>query len=1025
MAEIKIGGRLHSVAVDQTVANSDEIYDKVEQKKQEDINAELRQGIADAGNVDDVIVNGVPVVQNKVANITVPTKVSDLPNDVGFAKTTEVAETINGIASDLQNQINTKQATITATVSPTVTEDGGEPSASMSFQDGQLGFSFQNLKGERGNGIASVTEQTSSEDGGINTHTIHYTDPNVPDSVIHTRNGSQGRPGADFQPIEDVSGLSIAHSLGDDETKVMSQKGATDALKVGADDITFDLSQFEEVNAWISSQGKWSTSHKGIFVPVVGGKKYRIVANALNFSTYAFVVSNVVGTDGSEVTTFAGTATAVTTLNAGEADEITAPLDASYLFVGKSSSGTDRTPQEIVELNKKFLADIWENANFAPTENSDELVKSGGVYQSIINSTEKTTTNEIDLTQYAAIRAIIAGDGRWSTSSSYIYYGKIIPIKSLRQYKITGNKVRTSYYAFLTSNTYSHNANAMFAYLCQRENLSTGSVVIATAPADAKYLWISDMYEKDRSPQKVEEYNSVQVLSAIDAYERLPKKLDLDEITSYHIGPNGDGIWKSESWYGKFVALDGERKVILKGGANSSYYCFLKTEGFVLNGNVDYATGYSGNGRGLKAGREVIVDVPSDAKCLYFFTSFDNNGTSCEPEKVVLINELVGRDELSFLSQNETMPTFIEIKGDTGVIYTTENFIMRYFIENETTYLQFSQDLGQTWVTVENTFDERITHVHYFLDGTFLMCTPSQAFWTKDFQTWNESVVYDYDGSIFQPVEGETRFFAQRGRYRTIIDDQEWHLFGDYILTTKKPRLWYTNDNGRTIRAAFAFGLSDIDGTVLPARHVHNFEYNPYDKHFYVFTGDAANECHIMKGTYEGGVWTWERIVTGAIWKLVYPEFFPGYFCAITDYTDNSLAEKKGVIKIPTQNISQDNITYLFKATSQIMGSSALTNYICDKNGWRVVLTDYLGGNKIMIAKNNFNFQWVTNTQGLRIGSFTGPNANGDVYSSYRPVGASVASEDILTVLATKFNFTEAMREAGAKDFFNYRITDF
>ena len=148
---------------------------------------------------------------------------------------------------------------------------GDQPTADSTYQNGQLGITFHDIKGERGNGItsidveespvdegdnivhihctddnteegtqfrvkngkrgngiASVTEETSSEDGGINTHIIHYTDPNVPDSVIHTRNGSQGRPGTDRQPVE-AGDVIIAHSLGGDEEKVMSQNAVSEA----------------------------------------------------------------------------------------------------------------------------------------------------------------------------------------------------------------------------------------------------------------------------------------------------------------------------------------------------------------------------------------------------------------------------------------------------------------------------------------------------------------------------------------------------------------------------------------------------------------------------------------------------------------------------------------------------------------------------------------------------------------------------------------------------------------------------
>ena len=48
---------------------------------------------------------------------------------------------------------------------------------------------------------------------------------------IQSITGPQGPQGESFQPIEDVSGLVLAHTTGQDNTKAMSQKGVTDALE--------------------------------------------------------------------------------------------------------------------------------------------------------------------------------------------------------------------------------------------------------------------------------------------------------------------------------------------------------------------------------------------------------------------------------------------------------------------------------------------------------------------------------------------------------------------------------------------------------------------------------------------------------------------------------------------------------------------------------------------------------------------------------------------------------------------------
>lgn len=497
-----------------------------------------------------------------------------------------------------------------------------------------------------------------------------------------------------------------------------------------------------------------------------------------------------------------------------------------------------------------------------------------------------------------------------------------------------------------------------------------------------------------------------------------------------------NGGWTKNRYYNRHAVIPVSSIVngisIKAHATNGGRYGFLSSyPSAITNGST--VAWCSGTGRNnIEAGATVTImktDFPEDCQYVYIgiannitASAIDNNYLPQAVKSISYVKDIC----LDVKNYGNKFPTYIEFGENEGVMYTIDNFIMKHIYENEVEYLCFSTDLGKNWIQVENTFDTKITHAHYFVDGTLLMCTPTKCYWTKDFQTFTESVVYDYDGSLFQPEDG-TRFYniPKYKENRTFVNNEEWHLWGDYIITTTKPRLWYTKDNGRTIRAAYAFGLSSIDGTVYPARHIHAFEYNPYDGYFYAFTGDASNECHIIKGQYNNGAWTWEHIATGDLWKLTSPVFFNGYFTAVTDYTGSSLSEKKGLIRCPTNAISEENICYLFKATNSMMGTAALSGYIYDKNGWRVMTCDYLGKDRVLIAKNNYNFVWVINTCDKKMGSFIGPNANGDVYVSYSNVGASVSGEDWLKINISTFNFTKVMRDAGAKNFFDYRITEF
>lgn len=498
-----------------------------------------------------------------------------------------------------------------------------------------------------------------------------------------------------------------------------------------------------------------------------------------------------------------------------------------------------------------------------------------------------------------------------------------------------------------------------------------------------------------------------------------PTSIDLSLISSVNVWRTSNA-W-TLSYKGKFVPVrPGYYYDITAHAQNASYCCMVKDN----SNSPAFATG--GYRIEIAANQKITLLAPSDAN--YLWVS-DVATSERLPQSIEEYEIITLADTVDYIKSVETyMPFAIKVGENERVMYTIDNFIMKYKFIEGVEYLCFSTNLGNSWIEVENTFDTKITHAHYFLDGTLLMCTPTTCYWTKDFQTFTESVIYDYNGNVFQPSVEETRFYSipKYHEKRTIVNNEEWHLWGDYIIITHNPRLWYTNDNGRTIHAAFAFGYSRIDNTVYSARHIHAFEYNPYDGYFYAFTGDAASECHIIKGQYNGGTWSWEHIVTGMLWKLTSPVFFNGYFAAVTDYTDTSLKEKKGLIRCPTNAITEENINYLFKATNAMMGTAALSGYIYDKNGWRVMTTDYAGGSKVLIAKNNYNFGWVNNTENIKLSAFIGPNANGDIYVTYGTMGGGSYSgnEDWLKINVYTFNFTKAMRDAGAKDFFNYRITD-
>ena len=440
-----------------------------------------------------------------------------------------------------------------------------------------------------------------------------------------------------------------------------------------------------------------------------------------------------------------------------------------------------------------------------------------------------------------------------------------------------------------------------------------------------------------------------------------------------------------------------------------------------------------GTGGELPAGIPIVDNLNSTAA---------NKALSARQGKVL-------KEMASQTPQQSTMPTLMLMGDPTEVIYTIDDFMLAHEWDESqgVDNLKFSNDLGKSWTTVENTFGI-IINVFMFADGTLMFAGKKsdgcRIWWTRDFSTFTEATIIDYNGQPYSREAGKTRFFILKPRAKhTYVNGVEHYCFWDYIITTTNPRLWYaiSDENGVTVRAAFAFGLSSFNGSTLPARHGHEFSYNPYNGYFYALTGDSANECHVMRGRYVDNngthTWTWEKLATGDGYKLVSVDYDEGNLYALTDYTVSALKSYKGIVSIPIDKIGLTTtvggvvfpakLRYWFKATAEFMAQgsrspsspAAISGYCTDNNGWRISGTDYLGGSKHLIAKGGHNFVWVDNDAGLKLGSFIGPNNQGDIIITASHVGSTVSGEDWLKMShKLHYNLTEIMRRSGATDFF-------
>lgn len=72
------------------------------------------------GKIDDVLVNGTSVVENKIANVEVPTKVSDLENDSGYTTVADINSEIIANSSFMDNEL--KEGSFNAVMNDAITK---------------------------------------------------------------------------------------------------------------------------------------------------------------------------------------------------------------------------------------------------------------------------------------------------------------------------------------------------------------------------------------------------------------------------------------------------------------------------------------------------------------------------------------------------------------------------------------------------------------------------------------------------------------------------------------------------------------------------------------------------------------------------------------------------------------------------------------------------------------------------------------------------------------------------------------
>ena len=208
-----------------------------------------------------------------------------------------------------------------------------------------------------------------------------------------------------------------------------------------------------------------------------------------------------------------------------------------------------------------------------------------------------------------------------------------------------------------------------------------------------------------------------------------------------------------------------------------------------------------------------------------------------------------------------------------------------------------SEDNARTW-PYSLAFPEarHITFSHIFQNGNILFSTAAQLYLSTDnLKTCRPITVKDAEGRDYLPHTPKNAdhpgwyFHPLCGVNSWDVNGVEMLVWGNYcnVMGGAVPvNIFYSTDNGQTVKIAYAFGqnphfrddgsagggetgtlLGDARNPVI-CRHIHCVAYNPAENAFYACTGDIdkpeGHECHWLRGTYDPtkDQWQWTVIVS-------------------------------------------------------------------------------------------------------------------------------------------------------------------
>jgi len=280
----------------------------------------------------------------------------------------------------------------------------------------------------------------------------------------------------------------------------------------------------------------------------------------------------------------------------------------------------------------------------------------------------------------------------------------------------------------------------------------------------------------------------------------------------------------------------------------------------------------------------------------------------------------------------------------TDILATSEDNILKLVDGN----LMMSNDLGTTWKSLKNTIGI-ISYVHWFKDGSCLICGRSKAYWVdKTFSRLEESVVYDYDGRIINDSSPHFYITLHGHENHFELDGKETHIWPDYFGEKDGfiSRIWQTTDKGKTIHCICKNKeTKDDENRLISCRHFHDCLLRKGTNELYITSGDSNNQCQLIRGTYTEGSWSFHIINSGKLFKFDGINIEEPYIYFVCDYTGYG---QTGLLKVDFKDIENiDNYEYVYTSpTNEPMTKSYDYGY------YKMISYDGSVKSKILLSYN-------------------------------------------------------------------------